>query len=163
MATCLFVEKRKLSLDKGGIVELVFLDLRKAFDTVNHSVLLNKLSNFTHNAVNWIESYLHDRTQSILVNNYRSDFLRLTSAVPQGSIPGPLLFSLYINDLPIVCSEAECLIYADDTVFFVYGCSKNTLAVTLSKTMSFVTTWLQECCPQLNISKTVVMYFSKTK
>lgn len=163
MATCLFIEKIKSFLDKGGVVGAVFLDLKKAFDTVNHSVLLTKLSkfNFSHNAVSWIESYLRDRTQSVSVNNCRSDSLTLTSGVPQGSMLGPLLFSLYINDLPTVCSEAECLMYADDTVFFVHGRTKDTVAVKLTKTMSCVTTWLQECCLQLNVSKTVAMYFTK--
>ncbi|XP_061607052.1 small fragment nuclease isoform X1 [Phyllopteryx taeniolatus] len=164
MATCLFIEKIKSSLDKAGVVGAVFLDLRKAFDTVNHSVLLTKLSkfNFSRKTVSWIESYLHDRTQSVSVNNCRSESLRLTSGVPQGSILGPLLFSLYINDLPTVCSEAECVMYADDTVFFVHGRSKDTVAAKLTNTMSCVTTWLQECCLQLNVSKTVGMYFTKT-
>uniref|UniRef100_A0A3B1IW78 Reverse transcriptase domain-containing protein n=1 Tax=Astyanax mexicanus TaxID=7994 RepID=A0A3B1IW78_ASTMX len=164
MATCLFIEKIKYFLDKGGVVGAVFLDLRKAFDTVNHSVLLNKLLkfNFSQNAVTWIESYLTDRFQSVSVNNCRSDFLRLTSGVPQGSILGPLLFSLYINDLPTVCSEAECLMYADDTFFFVHGHTKDIVAAKLIKTMSCVTTWMQKCCLELNTSKTVGMYFTKT-
>uniref|UniRef100_A0A8C1Z289 Reverse transcriptase domain-containing protein n=1 Tax=Cyprinus carpio TaxID=7962 RepID=A0A8C1Z289_CYPCA len=163
-ATCLFIEKIKFSLDKGGVVGVVFLDLKKAFDTVNHSVLLNKLPQFKFSCdtVSWFESYLHDRTQSVLINNCNSESLRLTTGVPQGSILGPLLFSLYINDLPNVCSEVECLMYADDTILFVHGRSKDIVADKLTKAMTRVTSWLQENCLQLNISKTVGMFFSKT-
>ncbi|XP_061653107.1 uncharacterized protein LOC133488791 isoform X2 [Phyllopteryx taeniolatus] len=127
----------------------------------NRQTCLLYLRNTMSKAVSWIESYLHDRTQSVSVNNCRSESLRLTSGVPQGSILGPLLFSLYINDLPTVCSEAECVMYAD-TVFFVHGRSKDTVAAKLTNTMSCVTTWLQECCLQLNVSKTVGMYLTKT-
>uniref|UniRef100_A0A3B3BZN4 Reverse transcriptase domain-containing protein n=1 Tax=Oryzias melastigma TaxID=30732 RepID=A0A3B3BZN4_ORYME len=164
MATCLFVEKVKLFLDKGGFLGAVFLDLGKAFDTVNHSVLLTKLSkfNFSNNTVSWIESYLHDRRQTVSINNCGSGSLKLTSGVPQVSILGPLLFSLYINDLPSVCPEAECIMYADDTVFFVHGRSKTAVTAKFAKAMSCVGSWLQESCLELNISKTVGMYFSKT-
>ena len=162
-ATCLFVEKIKSSLDKGGVVGAVFLDLRKAFDTVNHSVLIAKLSqfNFSREAACWIQSYLHDRTQSVSVNNCCSVPLGLTNGVPQGSILGPLLFSLYINDLPSVCSDVDCLMYADDTVLFVHGRSKDVVAAKLTQAMTRVTTWLQESCLQLNVSKTLGMFFSK--
>lgn len=140
------------------------MDLRKAFDTVNHSVLLNKLPQFKFScdSVSWFESYLHDRTQSVRINNCISESLKLTTGVPQGSILGPLLFSFYINDLPNVCSEVECLMYADDTVLFVHGRFKDIVADKLTKAMTRVTSWLQENCLQLNISKTVGMFFSKT-
>ena len=102
------------------VVGAVFLDLRKAFDTVNHKVLLSKLSAFNCSplTLSWIESYLTGRRQHVTVNNRLSPALDLSTGVPQGSILGPLLFTLYINDLPSVCPDVETQLYADDTVIY---------------------------------------------
>ena len=113
-------------MEKGGTVGAVFLDLRKAFDTVNHNVLISKLSsfNFSNNALKWSESYLMNRIQCVNVSNQKSSALDTLTGVPQGSILGPLLFSLYINDLPSVCSDVEIQLYADDAVIFTNGSNK---------------------------------------
>ena len=163
-ANCFFIEKIKSLLDKRGVVGAVFLDLRKAFDTVNHKVLLSKLSNFNFSveARQWVESYLFNRTQTVRINNQQSDTLSLSTGVPQGSILGPLLFCLYINDLPSVCPEAHIQMYADDTVLYVHGLTKTEVAAKLTKAMLKITAWLNQCCLQLNVSKTVGMFFSKT-
>lgn len=115
-------------VDKGGVVGAVFLDLRKAFDTVNHQVLIAKLStfNFFSSAIKWFESYLTGRTQYFSVNTYRSLALNLCTGVPQGSILGPLLFSLYINDFPSVCRDINTIMYANDTVIYVHAKTKKT-------------------------------------
>lgn len=95
-ACCYFLEVIKSSLEKGRVVGAVFLDLRKAFDTINHSVLLTKLWNFnlTANTSSWLQSYLADRYQCVRINDKTSSFRSCTTGVPQGSILGPLLFSL---------------------------------------------------------------------
>ena len=110
-------------MEKGGTVGAVFLDLRKAFDTVNHNVLISKLSsfNFSNNALKWSESYLMNRIQCVNVRNQKSSALDTLTGVPQGSILGPLLFSLYINDLPSVCSDVEIQLYADDALICTHG------------------------------------------
>lgn len=116
-AICYFIENVKNMLDKGGVVGAVFLDLKKAFDTVNHKILFTKLSkfNFSSEAKQWLNSYLINRSQSVRINDYISPSLPLKTGVLQVSNLGPLLFSLYINDLPSVCDSTSIQMYADDT------------------------------------------------
>lgn len=162
-ATCYFLEKVKSNIDKGGIVGGIFLDLRKAFDTVNHSVLLHKLHafNFSSKFISLINSYLLSRSQSVRIDQYNSTPLLLSTGVPQGSILGPILFSLYINELPSLCKNCDTLMYADDTVILAYGKSAEEVASKLTEAVSWISIWLEQSCLQLNISKTVTMFFSK--
>uniref|UniRef100_A0A8C6S602 Reverse transcriptase domain-containing protein n=1 Tax=Neogobius melanostomus TaxID=47308 RepID=A0A8C6S602_9GOBI len=164
-ATCFFIENVKSKMDRGGVVGAVFLDLKRAFDTISHDVLVSKLSrfNFSPDAVHWIKSYLDHRTQAVRVKNELSCNLVNGIGVPQGSILGPLLFSLYINDLPSVCSDCEIQMYADDTVIYVHGKDKEEVAKKLSKTMEFVSQWLYNSCLHLNLKKTECIFFTKRK
>lgn len=101
-ATCYLVENIRALLDRGGVVGAVFLDLKKkAFDTVNHKILLSKLGtfNFSPDALKWIKSYLVNRSQHVRVQSSQSTALALSTGLPQGSILGSLLFSLYINGI----------------------------------------------------------------
>jgi hypothetical protein len=109
------------SLDSGGQTDLVYFDLSKAFDSVPHTFLLHKLKSFgINNKLHaWLTSYLTNRMQRVLINGSKSEWLPVTSGVPQGSILGPLLFLLYINDLPNILSENTlCAIFADDTKIY---------------------------------------------
>lgn len=97
-ATCFFTENIRALLDRGGVVGTVFLDLRKAFDTVNYTILLAKLCsfNFSSDALKWTESYLTDRLQHVRVQPFKSAALSLSNGLPQGSILGPpIVFTLY--------------------------------------------------------------------
>lgn len=163
-AVCFFMENLKSKLDTGGVIGAVFLDLRKAFDTVNHQILITKLShfNFSCKTLNWFESYISSRIQCVRVQNTKSMFRDNNLGVPQGSVLGPLLFSLFINDLPNCCPPSvTCQMYADDAVLYVHAKNKKQAAQELTVAMDNVYNWLESSQLQLNISKTVCMYFSK--
>ena len=105
------------NIDKGSVNAVVFLDLEKAFDTVDHTILLSKLFEYgiRGNACEWFGSYLDNRNQQCFVNGSLSNSQILTCGIPQGTILGPLLFILYINDLPNCLSNSVARMYADDT------------------------------------------------
>ena len=105
------------NIDKGNFNAVVFLYLKKAFDTVDHAILLSKLKAYDvqNTSYTWLKSYLHSRQQKCFVNGALSDSQHLTCGIPQGTILGPLLFILYINDLPKCLSNSQPRMYADDT------------------------------------------------
>ncbi|KAF0043589.1 hypothetical protein F2P81_004926 [Scophthalmus maximus] len=164
-AVCFFLENIKSKLDAGGVISAVFIDLRKAFDTLNHQILLTKLSHFnfsegTH--TNWIESYISARSQCVRIRNMKSTSRNNNLGVPQGSVLGPLLFSLFINDLPSCCPlNVTCQMYADDAVLNVHAKDRKHAAQELTDAMTNVYNWLEKSQLYLNISKTVCMYLSK--
>lgn len=110
-----FLKNIKSKLDVGTI-GAVFIDLKKAFETVNHQILLTKLCNI----LNWIKSYISSRTQYVKVKNMKSVTHDNSHGVPKGYILGPLLFSLFISDLASCCPKnVTCQMYADDAVLYV--------------------------------------------
>ena len=101
---------------------MVFLDLSKAFDTINHDIMLHKLLSLgsSDSAVVWFKSYLSNRTQSICVNGVLSEPQSIQFGVPQGSLLGPLLFLVYINDMCDVSKVLDFFLFVDDTnIFFL--------------------------------------------
>ena len=107
----------------------VFLDFSKVFDTVDHSILLNKLSKYGIRGVahKWVSSYLYGRQQCVSFNKNKSKTYSISCGVPQGSILGPLLFLLYVNDIAQVSTISFPILYADDTNLFLQGKCLNTL------------------------------------
>ena len=103
------------NIDNQQITYAVFIDFRKAFDSINHTILLEY-----HNAVKWFENYLTNRTQYTTVNGIDSNFLDITCGVPQGSVLGPMLFLMFINDLKSSIKSSGYKLYADDTVVPLY-------------------------------------------
>ena len=98
---------------------MVMIDLQKAFDTMDHQILCNKLQSMGVSNVKWFQSYLTGRKQLVNVNGTESNLEDITCGVPQGSILGPLLFLCYVNDMSIIInSDCKLLFYADDSTFF---------------------------------------------
>ena len=103
--------------------------MKKAFDTVNHEILLNKLEHYGIRdiSLSWFKSYLSNRKQFVCINGTNSGLRELTCGVPQGSVLGPLLFLLYINDLPNISSKLKFYLFADDTNIYCESGDINTL------------------------------------
>ena len=134
-----------------------FIDLKKAFDTINHKLLLTKLERYgiRGNCLKWIQSYLENRKQKVELNGTSSSWLEITCGVPQGSILGPLLFLIYINDMPLVCKTVKILLFADDTNIEAIGCCY----ADVSEDLKNLNRWLDQNKLVLNMTKTTQVNF----
>ena len=139
----------------------IFLDFAKAFDTVNHNILLSKLNHYgiRGNALTWFTSYLSNRKQCVQIGNQRSDILPINCGVPQGSVLGPLLFLLYINDISNSSHAVDFQMFADDTCIFYSHKNKHILENTLNTELNQVSHWLIANKLSLNIDKSNALVF----
>ena len=138
------------------------MDFRKAFDTVPHQRLINKLKGYKINGpiLNWITSFLTDRTQFVKINNSSSNVLSVSSGVPQGSVLGPTLFIYFINDLPTTTSNASMKIFADDTK--VYKEIKDEKNVEqLQNAIDSMFDWTQKWLLKFNKDKCKILHLGK--
>ena len=162
MALIILIENLLTALDSGNCAVGIFLDFQKAFDTVDHNILLDKLHwyGIRGTAHEWFCSYLHNRKQSAIFNGYESEYKLLKWCVPQGSIFGPLLFLVYINDLPSVSDLFMPILFADDTNLFCTGKDLKALSHKINEEIAKIYAWVNANKLSLNIDKTNFMLFT---
>ena len=138
--------KWKGALDKGGNISVLFMDLSKAFDKINHDLLLVKLKSyqFSISVLDLMCSYLKKRKQPVQINNSFSSAKMLHSGLPQGSINGPLLFDLFINDSVLFLSETLLSNYADDNNLYSLGKDLDVIKNMIIKDFRALTEWFSK-------------------
>jgi len=165
MALIMSVDKITAALERGNFVLGVFLDFSKAFDTIDHNILLQKLECYgiRGTALQWFQSYLSDRYQYVSFDGVCSTKQKIICGVPQGSILGPLLFLIYVNDLAYVSQELFTVMYADDSNLFNENTSLKVLESKMNKSLQEISIWLKVNKLSLNVSKTHYIIFRKRK
>ena len=143
-------------MDKGRYASASFIDLKKAFDTVDHQIPLNKLKVYglSGKEIAWFESYLGNCKQCCSVYGQNSDLPNIKLGVPQGFCLGPLLVLIYINDLPLTLNASVASMYADDTSISLSSNSISTINNVVNKGLESLKTWLEENKLFLNVAKT---------
>ena len=141
-----------------------FLDIAKCFDTINHDLLLQKLSKYgvKGNEMLWFTSYLCNRSQSVYYKNKLAESVNVNIGVPQGSTLGPLLFMVFVNDLPLHVNGARCTMYADDTIIYVNDENVVGINSKMNEIMSNVSHWYTANRLVLNVSKSNAMLIGRS-
>ncbi len=143
----------------GKITGAIFIDFKKVFDTVNHQLLTHNYSFSVQVDQPLTCCFLSDRTQLVFIEQSKSPQVPCNIGVPQGSILGLLLFILFINELPSICQSAQTIMYADDTVVFLWDWDMDVINTTLSSDLTALHQRLHKKHPTLNLTKTGCMYF----
>ena len=146
-------------MKKKKVSGAIFLDLAKAFDCVDYQILLSKLPFYgiVGKELDWFRSYLSSRAQCVRLDNDASSWGNVSIGVPQGSILGPLLFTIYVNDLPLVIQESDINMYADDTAIHASASTPTSVEQTLQLDLDRVADWMKINRLKLNTDKTVSM------
>ena len=149
------------ALDNGNFACGIFVDLRKTFGTVDHSILLRKLCHYGIRGLTnkWFELYSANHNQFVSINGFASRISSIASGVPQGSVLGPLLFLLYINDLHVAIKHCKVHHFADDTNLLIINKSLKRLNKLVNSDLKHLTNWLNANKISLNFSKTELIVF----
>ena len=156
-------ESIRQTLDNKGIACGVFVDLQKAFDTVNHTILAHKLNHYGIRGVanDWFSSYLSNRSQFVSILGFESGTKDVEHGVPQGSVLGPLLFLIYINDLHNSIKHSKVYHFADDTNLLNINKSPKKMQKQINSDLKLLYKWLLANKISLNCSKTEIIFFHK--
>ena len=159
------ISKWKNAMDTGKLAGAILTDLSKAFDCLNHELLIAKLEAYgcSHSSLKYIYSYLSDRKQRTKVNNSLSEWCSILSGVPQGSILGPLLFNIYINDMFYFISKSDIANYADDTTPFTVNKTMDSLLDSLGKDTDSLIKWFRDNYLKLNAEKCHLLVSNHSK
>ena len=161
-ANCLLIDRVTAAFEKKLTTLGIFLDLSKAFDTIDQKILLHKLRHYgvRDTALDRFESYLTGRTQQVCFNDHASNNINaINFSVPQGSILGPLLFIIYVNDFPNCLKNGTSLSFADDTSILISGNNAKSIFEKGNQELDNVDNWLIANKLSLNASKTKCVYF----
>ena len=165
LALMFFNDYVKKEIDIGNFILTLFVDLKKAFDTVNHQILLQKLEHYgiRGHCNSFFESYLSDRKQYVHCNNVNSAVLDMVCGVPQGSVLGPTLFLIYVNDMINCIKYSKLQLFADDTITSLSGKNLHVLFDLLKKELRLMMKWFTANKLSLNFDKTFYSIFHSRK
>lgn len=151
------------AVDSNHFVLAVFLDFRRAFETIDRNILVHKLERLglSSTVLKWFKCYLCNRSQIVKFKNSLSDPISVENGVPQGTVLGPLLFLLYINDIVKVVRYARIELFADDTMIYITGKNINQMQVDMNSDINYLYNWLGNNILSVNISKSKFCVFGK--
>ena len=160
-ATAQLVEFVNINLDRRRPTLAVYIDFRKAFDCVQHDVLINKLKDLDlhYSVIEWARSYLTGRQQRVLANDVFSEYKCVSQGVPQGSVLGPLFYIIYANDLSRIFKHCKFALYADDTVLYTACNNFEDSVANLQRDITLLGSWCVANGIMVNTTKTKVMVF----
>ena len=162
MALIIFIDKLISSLNKGEMVIGIFLDFSKAFATVDHEIILQKLFHYDVRGCTlvWFRSYSCGHKQHVTYNNVYSNTESINCGVPQGSILGPLLFLIHITDLRKVCTHTTPILFADNTNIFLNGLDIKQMQNSINRELLNTSNWLKLTSLPRMLKKTLIIWYS---
>ena len=160
-----FTEELHKVFDRKHYAVGLFIDLSKAFETINHQILLEKLEHYGVRGVSlsFFRSYLKDRKQFVQLGNIKSNLKQINLGVPQGSILAPLLFLLYINDMPNVFDSMKPVLFADDSCFYESGANLNAIIDNINKQLVDFSDWIYSNKLTINYKRSHYVVFHRKK